>query len=94
MQNPNFLFQPKKVMSFEDVKQRALQWKKAIEALQNRWKYICVYDFVDKTYSLDVIVDEKEFGDPTTIGCSLGIFFFLYYYYWKEEEKKKKKKKN
>ncbi|PIN14381.1 3-phosphoinositide-dependent protein kinase (PDK1) [Handroanthus impetiginosus] len=27
---------PKKVMSFEDPKQRALQWKKAIEALQNR----------------------------------------------------------
>ncbi|KAL3520807.1 hypothetical protein ACH5RR_018956 [Cinchona calisaya] len=27
---------PKKVMSFEDAKQRALQWKKAIEALQNR----------------------------------------------------------
>lgn len=28
--------QPKKVMSFEDPKQRAYQWKKAIEALQNR----------------------------------------------------------
>lgn len=27
---------PKKVMSFEDAKQRASQWKKAIEALQNR----------------------------------------------------------
>ncbi|PSR92971.1 3-phosphoinositide-dependent protein kinase [Actinidia chinensis var. chinensis] len=27
---------PKKVLSFEDAKQRALQWKKAIEALQNR----------------------------------------------------------
>ncbi|KAK6136125.1 hypothetical protein DH2020_030141 [Rehmannia glutinosa] len=27
---------PKKVMSFEDAKQRAMQWKKAIEALQNR----------------------------------------------------------
>ncbi|XP_009600849.1 3-phosphoinositide-dependent protein kinase 2-like [Nicotiana tabacum] len=27
---------PKKVMSFEDTKQRAQQWKKAIEALQNR----------------------------------------------------------
>ncbi|KAM7532322.1 hypothetical protein LguiB_035732 [Lonicera macranthoides] len=27
---------PKKVMSFEDAKQRAFQWKKAIEALQNR----------------------------------------------------------
>ncbi|CAN4126497.1 unnamed protein product [Withania somnifera] len=27
---------PKKVMSFEDSKQRAQQWKKAIEALQNR----------------------------------------------------------
>ncbi|CAN1238736.1 3-phosphoinositide-dependent protein kinase 2 [Linum grandiflorum] len=27
---------PKKVMSFEDSKQRALQWKKAIETLQNR----------------------------------------------------------
>ncbi|CAN1318876.1 3-phosphoinositide-dependent protein kinase 2 [Linum perenne] len=27
---------PKKVMSFEDAKQRALQWKKAIETLQNR----------------------------------------------------------
>ncbi|XP_042478727.1 3-phosphoinositide-dependent protein kinase 2-like isoform X2 [Macadamia integrifolia] len=27
---------PKKVMSFEDAKQRAYQWKKAIEALQNR----------------------------------------------------------
>ncbi|KAL3523535.1 hypothetical protein ACH5RR_016369 [Cinchona calisaya] len=27
---------PKKVMSFEDAKHRALQWKKAIEALQNR----------------------------------------------------------
>ncbi|KAI5648512.1 hypothetical protein M9H77_34517 [Catharanthus roseus] len=27
---------PKKVMSFEDTKQRASQWKKAIEALQNR----------------------------------------------------------
>ncbi|KAK6144701.1 hypothetical protein DH2020_021521 [Rehmannia glutinosa] len=30
------LEKPKKVMSFEDAKQRALQWKKAIEALQNR----------------------------------------------------------
>lgn len=29
--------QPKKVMSFEDPKQRAWQWKKAIEGLQNRW---------------------------------------------------------
>jgi hypothetical protein len=28
--------QPKKVMSFEDAKQRAWQWKKAIEGLQNR----------------------------------------------------------
>ncbi|KAK4493371.1 hypothetical protein RD792_017732 [Penstemon davidsonii] len=27
---------PKKVLSFEDAKQRAQQWKKAIEALQNR----------------------------------------------------------
>lgn len=27
---------PKKVLSFEDAKQRAFQWKKAIEALQNR----------------------------------------------------------
>ncbi|PHU22528.1 3-phosphoinositide-dependent protein kinase 1 [Capsicum chinense] len=27
---------PKKVMSFEDAKQRAMQWKKAIETLQNR----------------------------------------------------------
>ncbi|KAL7148176.1 hypothetical protein ABFS83_06G160500 [Erythranthe nasuta] len=27
---------PKKVMSFEDAKQRATQWKKAIETLQNR----------------------------------------------------------
>ncbi|KAJ4840472.1 hypothetical protein Tsubulata_039820 [Turnera subulata] len=27
---------PKKVMSFEDAKQRAWQWKKAIESLQNR----------------------------------------------------------
>ncbi|KAL6545405.1 3-phosphoinositide-dependent protein kinase 2 [Orobanche gracilis] len=27
---------PKKVVSFEDAKQRAMQWKKAIEALQNR----------------------------------------------------------
>ncbi|KAL2548931.1 3-phosphoinositide-dependent protein kinase 2 [Forsythia ovata] len=27
---------PKKVMSFEDAKQRAQQWKRAIEALQNR----------------------------------------------------------
>ncbi|KAJ0244207.1 3-phosphoinositide-dependent protein kinase 1 [Hirschfeldia incana] len=27
---------PKKVLSFEDSKQRALQWKKAIETLQNR----------------------------------------------------------
>ncbi|XP_073020009.1 3-phosphoinositide-dependent protein kinase 2-like isoform X1 [Primulina eburnea] len=27
---------PKKVITFEDAKQRALQWKKAIEALQNR----------------------------------------------------------
>ncbi|KAH7855861.1 hypothetical protein Vadar_029805 [Vaccinium darrowii] len=27
---------PKKVLSFEDAKQRAVQWKKAIEALQNR----------------------------------------------------------
>ncbi|XP_019181877.1 PREDICTED: 3-phosphoinositide-dependent protein kinase 2-like [Ipomoea nil] len=27
---------PKKVLSFEDAKQRASQWKKAIEALQNR----------------------------------------------------------
>ncbi|XP_009592600.1 3-phosphoinositide-dependent protein kinase 2 isoform X3 [Nicotiana tabacum] len=27
---------PKKVLSFEDAKQRAMQWKKAIEALQNR----------------------------------------------------------
>ncbi|XP_031276307.1 3-phosphoinositide-dependent protein kinase 2-like [Pistacia vera] len=27
---------PKKVMSFEDAKQRAWQWKKAIEGLQNR----------------------------------------------------------
>ncbi|KAI3778353.1 hypothetical protein L2E82_07592 [Cichorium intybus] len=30
------IFIPKKVMSFEDPKQRAYQWKKAIEALQNR----------------------------------------------------------
>ncbi|XP_028090881.1 3-phosphoinositide-dependent protein kinase 2 isoform X2 [Camellia sinensis] len=30
------IFTPKKVLSFEDVKQRAMQWKKAIEALQNR----------------------------------------------------------
>ncbi|KAL6573449.1 3-phosphoinositide-dependent protein kinase 2 [Orobanche hederae] len=29
------IFTPKKVLSFEDAKQRALQWKKAIEALQN-----------------------------------------------------------
>ncbi|OVA19440.1 Protein kinase domain [Macleaya cordata] len=28
--------QPKKVMSFEDAKQRAWQWKKAIDSLQNR----------------------------------------------------------
>ncbi|TKY51712.1 3-phosphoinositide-dependent protein kinase 2 [Spatholobus suberectus] len=28
---------PKKVMSFEDAKQRAWQWKKAIEGLQNRF---------------------------------------------------------
>eukprot|EP00268_Persea_americana_P038853 TRINITY_DN3850_c1_g1_i1.p1 TRINITY_DN3850_c1_g1~~TRINITY_DN3850_c1_g1_i1.p1 ORF type:complete len:152 (-),score=14.97 TRINITY_DN3850_c1_g1_i1:648-1103(-) len=27
---------PKKVLSFEDAKQRAWQWKKAIEGLQNR----------------------------------------------------------
>ncbi|KAL2249343.1 UNVERIFIED_CONTAM: 3-phosphoinositide-dependent protein kinase 2 [Sesamum indicum] len=27
---------PKKVLSFEDAKQRAMQWKKAIETLQNR----------------------------------------------------------
>ncbi|CAN0910590.1 3-phosphoinositide-dependent protein kinase 2 [Linum grandiflorum] len=32
----SFLLQPKKVLSFEDTKQRALQWKKAIETLQNR----------------------------------------------------------
>ncbi|KAI8008851.1 3-phosphoinositide-dependent protein kinase 2 [Camellia lanceoleosa] len=30
------IFTPKKVLSFEDAKQRAMQWKKAIEALQNR----------------------------------------------------------
>lgn len=29
--------QPKKVLQFEDAKQRAWQWKKAIEGLQNRW---------------------------------------------------------
>ncbi|PKI63721.1 hypothetical protein CRG98_015911 [Punica granatum] len=27
---------PKKIMAFEDSKQRAWQWKKAIEGLQNR----------------------------------------------------------
>ncbi|KAJ0489321.1 putative protein kinase AGC-PDK1 family [Helianthus annuus] len=31
---------PKKVMTFEDPKQRAYQWKKAIEALQNRVEVI------------------------------------------------------
>lgn len=30
------LIQPKKVLSFEDAKQRAMQWKKAIESLQNQ----------------------------------------------------------
>ncbi|XP_048231832.1 3-phosphoinositide-dependent protein kinase 2 isoform X2 [Ricinus communis] len=30
------IFTPKKVMSFEDAKQRAWQWKKAIESLQNQ----------------------------------------------------------
>ncbi|CAI0442489.1 unnamed protein product [Linum tenue] len=30
------IFTPKKVLSFEDAKQRASQWKKAIESLQNR----------------------------------------------------------
>lgn len=30
------MIQPKKVLTFEDAKQRAFQWKKAIEALQNR----------------------------------------------------------
>ncbi|KAL7215269.1 hypothetical protein ACSBR1_027435 [Camellia fascicularis] len=30
------IFTPKKILSFEDAKQRAMQWKKAIEALQNR----------------------------------------------------------
>lgn len=29
------LLQPRKVLSFEDSKQRAAQWKKAIESLQN-----------------------------------------------------------
>ncbi|KAL6493761.1 3-phosphoinositide-dependent protein kinase 2 [Orobanche gracilis] len=33
---PNWGSFPKKVVSFEDAKQRAMQWKKAIEALQNR----------------------------------------------------------
>jgi hypothetical protein len=35
----NVMMQPKKVMSFEDAKQRASQWKKAIEGLQNRWTH-------------------------------------------------------
>lgn len=30
------MIQPKKVLTFEDAKQRAWQWKKAIEGLQNR----------------------------------------------------------
>lgn len=30
------MMQPKKVISFEDPKHRANQWKKAIEAIQNR----------------------------------------------------------
>lgn len=30
------MFQPKKVMLFEDAKQRAWQWKKAIEGLQKK----------------------------------------------------------
>lgn len=35
--DPNHVItQPKKVLSFEDTKQRAWQWKKAIEGLQNR----------------------------------------------------------
>lgn len=35
--DPNHVItQPKKVLSFEDAKQRAWQWKKAIEGLQNR----------------------------------------------------------
>ncbi|KAL6586301.1 3-phosphoinositide-dependent protein kinase 2 [Orobanche minor] len=33
---PNWRSFPKKVVSFEDAKQRAMQWKKAIEAIQNR----------------------------------------------------------
>ncbi|KAF3583585.1 hypothetical protein F2Q69_00032028 [Brassica cretica] len=32
----DFIWQPKKVLSIEDSKQRALQWRKAIETLQNR----------------------------------------------------------
>lgn len=67
--------QPKKVMSFEDSKQRAWQWKKAIEGLQNRWNLF----LVSTTNSLDIWHSRGTRGS-LTVGCSWEIFI-----YWKRE---------
>lgn len=82
--------QPKKVMSFEDTKQRASQWKKAIEALQNRWNALS--DFVQKKKTLffgcSHIYNCRGIGDPENIriGCSWGFFFFFFLLLFKESE--------
>ncbi|OMO87227.1 hypothetical protein CCACVL1_09183 [Corchorus capsularis] len=63
---------PKKVLSFEDAKQRAWQWKKAIEGLQNRFMMkttakLCIYRAVSplkdfKKTSLNIIKEVNRRG--------------------------------
>lgn len=58
-------------MSFEDAKNRAQQWKKAIEALQNRWFWsFCCFDytfFADRTgFQKQLDAPKKNFLSNTT----------------------------
>lgn len=62
--NSKFILQPKKIASFEDAKQRAWQWKKAIEVLQNRWIFRVWWHILWK--SLHLKEEKKSWGSSIT----------------------------
>lgn len=81
------MMQTKKVMTFEDPKQRAYQWKKAIETLQNRW-FLFIFGLFTHSFSCTLGIQEQWdspeeivlFKKKTPTRCTTGFFSSFWFY--------------
>lgn len=72
-------FQPKKILSFEDAKQRAWQWKKAIEGFQRCWiAYLLEKDFCS---TKGISRNARWCFKKLQIYTKAHGFFFFYYFF-------------